>query len=61
MKALDIRHLAPADIRAQLEEARRALVTAHEQVMTGKEKNSAQLKFLRADIARLETVLSSKA
>lgn len=60
MKSLDYRNLAAEELAVRLEEARREHAAAADRVAQGREKNSAKLKGLRRDIARIETILHQK-
>lgn len=60
MKAKDIRELAPAEIETRLRETREALVQLRMRKHTGQIEKPHQLRELRKDIARMETILNEK-
>ena len=60
MKAKDIRELAPAEIENRLRETREALVQLRMRKHTGQIEKPHQLRELRKDIARMETILNEK-
>ncbi len=60
MKAKDIRELAPAEIETRLRETREALVQLRMRKHTGQIEKPHQLRELRKDIARMETIINEK-
>ncbi|MCH8748492.1 50S ribosomal protein L29 [Patescibacteria group bacterium] len=56
-KAHDLRNLSQGQLTGRLTSMRAELVEHRENVRLGKEKNHRQLRYLRRDIARAETVL----
>ncbi|GAB5560666.1 MAG: 50S ribosomal protein L29 [Synoicihabitans sp.] len=60
MKAKDIRELAPAEIENRLRETRVALLDLRMRKHTGQLEKPHQLRELRKDIARMETILNEK-
>jgi len=61
MKASDLRELTLDELRAKEEELRREHFTAKVKHATGQLENTAKLRLLRRDIARVETVLRARA
>lgn len=60
MKAKDIRELAPAEIETRLRDTREALVQLRMRKHTGQVEKTHELRELRKDIARMETILNEK-
>lgn len=60
MKSKEIRELAPAEIETRLREVREALVQLRLRKNTGQVEKTHELRDLRKDIARLETILNEK-
>lgn len=58
MNTQELKQLSVEELTAKLLTARQALYHAKEQVMSGKDKNHAQMKSLRKDIAQLKTCIS---
>jgi large subunit ribosomal protein L29 len=61
MKASELRDLTLEELRAKEEELRREHFTAKVKHATGQLENTAKLRLLRRDIARVETVLRARA
>ena len=61
MKAKDIRELSPEELNKKLRESRDELVNLRVRKQVGQVENPAQLRIIRRDIARIETVLKQKA
>jgi large subunit ribosomal protein L29 len=61
MKASELRDLTLDELRAKQEQLRREHFTAKVKHATGQLENTAKLRLLRRDIARVETVLREKA
>lgn len=61
MKAKEIRELSPEELNKKLREAREELVNLRVRKQVGQVENPSQLRSIRRDIARLETVLKQKA
>ena len=61
MKASELRDLTPDELQAKAEELRREHFTAKVKHATGQLENTAKLRLLRRDIARVETVLRARA
>ncbi len=59
LEARDLRELTPDELRRKLDEARRELFSLRLRV-AGQQPNTAKIRDLRRDIARLMTVLSEK-
>lgn len=60
MKSQDIRELSPAEIETRLRETRDALVQLRMRKHTGQVEKTHELRSLRKDIARMETILKEK-
>lgn len=60
MKAKDIRELSVVEIEKNIREQRDALVGLRVRKQIGQVENTAELKSLRREIARLETLLGEK-
>jgi large subunit ribosomal protein L29 len=61
VKASELRELTLEELRAKVEELRREHFTAKVRHATGQLENTAKLRLLRRDIARVETVLCARA
>jgi len=60
MKAKEIRDLSTTEIESKLRETRDALVQLRLRKQTGQVEKPHQLRAMRKEIARLETVLTQK-
>ena len=60
MKALDIRKMSVAEIEQAITETRHALMNMRFQTITGQLTDTSQVRSVRRDIARLETILKEK-
>ncbi len=60
MTSKDIRELAPAEIATKLREIREQLLQLKLRKQTGQVEKTHELRTLRKDIARLETILNEK-
>lgn len=60
MTAKEIRDLAPVEIQTKLRETREKLLQLRLRKQTGQVEKTHELRTLRKDIARLETVLTEK-
>jgi large subunit ribosomal protein L29 len=60
MKAKDIRELSPAEIQAKLRSTRDQLLQLRLRKQTGQVEKTHELRALRKDISRLETILTQK-
>ena len=60
MKAKEIRELSAEDLQAKLKEARAELFNLRFQHATGQLDNTARLKAVKRDIARMYTVLRER-
>ena len=60
MKAAEIRELSADDLQAKLKEARAELFNLRFQHATGQLENTARLKAVKSDIARMYTVLRER-
>jgi len=61
MKAQDIRELSPEELNKKLRDSRQELVNLRVRKQVGQVENSSQLRILRREIARIETILKQKA
>ena len=57
MKSQEIRKLSVDEIQAKLSDSREELMKLRFQQVTGQLTDTNRLRFLRRDIARLETIL----
>lgn len=60
MKAKDIRELSPEELNKKLRETREELVNLRIRKQVGQVENPSQLRVLRREIARIETILRQK-
>jgi large subunit ribosomal protein L29 len=60
MTPKEIRDLSPAEITTKIRETRETLLQARMRKMTGQVEKTHELRSLRKDIARLETILKQK-
>ena len=60
MKAVEIRELSSDDLTVKLKEARAELFNLRFQHATGQLENTARLKAVKSDIARMYTVLRER-
>jgi large subunit ribosomal protein L29 len=60
MTAKEIRDLSPAEIQTKLRESREKLLQLRLRKQTGQVEKTHELRTLRKDIARLETVATQK-
>jgi large subunit ribosomal protein L29 len=60
MTSKEIRDLAPAEITAKLREIREQLLQLRMRRQTGQVEKTHELRTLRKDVARLETILNEK-
>jgi large subunit ribosomal protein L29 len=60
MTTKEIRDLSPAEITAKSREIRETLLQARLRKQTGQVEKTHELRGLRKDIARLETILKQK-
>ena len=61
MKASEIRKLTAAEIEENISEARHELMNIRFQTMTGQVTDTSQIRLIRRDIARMETILKEMA
>jgi len=59
LEAKELRELTPDELRRRLDDTRRELFNLRLKV-AGQQPNTAKIRALREDIARLKTVLSEK-
>jgi large subunit ribosomal protein L29 len=60
MTAKEIRELSPAEITTKIRETREQLLQLRLRKHTGQVEKTHELRALRKDIARLETILNAK-
>ena len=60
MTSKEIRDLAPAEINTKLREIREQLLQLRMRRQTGQVEKTHELRTLRKDVARLETILNEK-
>ncbi len=60
MTTKEIRELAPAEITTKLRETREKLLQLRLRKQTGQVEKTHELRVLRKDVARLETLLREK-
>jgi large subunit ribosomal protein L29 len=60
MRSQQIWQMTPQEIQGKLEDAHAELFNLRFQFATGQMQNSARLKEMRRDIARLQTILRAK-
>lgn len=60
MTSKEIRDLAPAEIETKLRDTREKLLHLRLRKQTGQVEKTHELRVLRKDIARLETILNQK-
>ena len=60
MKAAEIQKLSGEDLQAKLKEARAELFNLRFQMATGQLDNTARIKQVKKDIARVKTILHEK-
>lgn len=61
MKTKEIRELAPAEVDTRLRETREKLLHMRLRKQTGQVEKTHELRTLRKDIARLETIKKEKS
>lgn len=60
MKAAEIRNLSGDDLQAKLKEARAELFNLRFQMATGQLDNTARIKQVKKDIARIQTEMRDR-
>ncbi len=60
MKAAEIRNLSGEDLQAKLKEARAELFNLRFQMATGQLNNTARIKQVKKDIARIQTEMRDR-
>ena len=60
MKTKEIRELSPAELATKLRSTREELVQLRLRKQTGQVEKTHELRTLRKDVARLETILRQK-
>ena len=61
MKSSEIRELNDEELGRVLEESRREMFNLRRQIQIGQANNSARIRLLRKDIARIETEKTARA
>lgn len=61
MKPSEFRELSPEELATKADELRTELFTARIRHSTGQLENTAKLRTLRRDVARIETILREKS
>jgi large subunit ribosomal protein L29 len=61
MKTKEIRELAPAELDTRLRETREKLLHLRLRKQTGQVEKTHELRTLRKDVARLETIKNEKS
>ena len=61
MKPSEIRELNDEELSKVLEESRREIFNLRRQIQIGQSDNSARIRLLRKDIARIETEKTARA
>jgi len=61
MKTKEIRELAPAELDTRLRETREKLLHLRLRKQTGQVEKTHELRVLRKDVARLETIRKEKS
>ncbi len=60
MKPAEIRDMTPEELTRALEDTRRELFNLRVQAQTGQLENSARIRLLRKDIARIMTEMTAR-
>jgi large subunit ribosomal protein L29 len=60
MKAAEIREMSVAEIETAITETRHELLNLRFQTITGQLTDSSQIRKVRRDVARMETILNEK-
>jgi large subunit ribosomal protein L29 len=60
MKAAEIREMSVAEIETAITETRHELLNLRFQTITGQLPDSSQIRKVRRDVARMETILNEK-
>ena len=60
MTSKEIRELAPAEITTKIRDTREQLLQLRLRMQTGQVEKTHELRTLRKDVARLETILNQK-
>jgi large subunit ribosomal protein L29 len=60
MTPKEIRDLSPVEITTKIREIRESLLQARMRKLTGQVEKTHELRSLRKDVARLETILAQK-
>jgi large subunit ribosomal protein L29 len=60
MKPSEIRKLTAAEIEQKISEARHELMNIRFQTMTGQVTDTSQVRIIRREIARMETIVREK-
>jgi len=60
MKAAEIRKLNKAELQEQITDARHELLNLRFQTITGQVTDTSRIRYIRRDIARMETILRER-
>ncbi len=60
MKSAEIRNMSDEEIRSRIEDTREELMNLRFRVVTGQLTDTSQLKVVRRNVARLETILHER-
>lgn len=60
MRVQEFQNLSPEELTAQIEALEQKYFNVRESVQAGKEKNYGQLRSIKKDIARAQTILREK-
>ena len=61
MKAAELREKTPDELRAELERLKKEAFNLRFQAATGQLENTARIRAVRRDVARVKTILNEKA
>ncbi len=61
MDATELRGKSPDELRKQLEDLRKEAFNLRFQAATGQLENTARMRVVRRDVARVKTILNQKA
>ena len=61
MKAVDLRDKTPDELRDQLSSLKKEAFNLRFQAATGQLENTARMRAVRKDVARVKTILNEKA
>ncbi len=61
MKAAELRDKTPDELRSELERLKKEAFNLRFQAATGQLENTARIRAVRRDVARVKTILNEKA